>query len=328
MPQGTTDGSGLGFFEDNGGDPFPEPEAPEEVTDEPSSEVPEEPDATEEVAAEEEVKPDSVPEAEPGPVADASEETGSAEAEQPESAPEEAPKYAEFESVEALEQGYREAVAWNTRMAQAQSEDRRKVEELEAVIAQLVYDTNQRRASEDPEFAERWEAMQANQQLVDQQVSAQIDPLRQQLEIQQRQAELQAVVGQFLTKHEVAPGSAKDIELDRIVKNMDFDIGDPNALELAYAMSEDLNLRKVLTANKHWSETNEGLELAQAEAARLAAVAAPATTTTAPAPPPEVPHVETGSSGAPSAGAPGDRPKDAFDEALDLAKQEKESIFY
>jgi hypothetical protein len=324
MPEGTTNGSALGFFEDvDLGEDLAAPEEVEvETPDSPESEVPEEPNASEEVAAE--VEPGSILETEE-PAADDGEVTVPAEAGETEPVSEEPRAYAgKFESVEALEQGYEEVQSWNTRLAQQQAaadarqaDAERQIEELKAVVGQVAMEAQQRRAEEDPEYAEQLRQQQAAQQLIDQRVSAEVDPLKQQIELQKRQGELQAVVSNFMTAHQIVPGTPKDYELDGIVRAMNFDIGDPNALELAYEMSEDPHLKTVIVAQPHLVSTGEGIQLARTEAARLAAAEKPATTVTAPA---EIPHVETGASGAPSAGAPGPKPKDAFDVALEMAK--------
>ena len=342
--EGTTDGSALGFQFYDEQDPFGEAEAPE-VTDPSEAEVPEDPDAPEEVAAV--AEPAEVPEV-VEPATDEGEPSGSEEEpaepgseEEPPGAPEEPELYADvFPSVEALEKGYKELLAWNTRVAQENAKNTRSLSEVttrlaeqEKLQAQLVYDVNQRRAAEDPEFAERWAAMQAQQAQIDEQVKTQVGPIQAQLQAEQqareqmvRRSELLAVVNQFQAQHpDIIPNSPKDFELAQIVRDLSLDPGDPNALELAYAVSEDADLRVVLTANPSWAETQAGLTLAQAQATTLAAARATTATPSVPATPP--PHVETGASGAPTVGAPGTRPKDSFDEALEIAAKEKDSIF-
>lgn len=324
MAEGTPDGSAFGFYErySEGGEPTEEqadvfgeqpPETPA-VTDSSEPAEPEEPELGEEAG-----EPEGVP------PADAEEPSGSepeAGEEQPEGSPEEPQVYADaFKSVEALEAGYREAVAWNTRQAQEISALRQGLEDQQRMVAQLIMDQNQMRAANDPEFAEQWQVAQATQQAVE----AQVAPLRQQFEQQQRQNELLTVISGFRQAHpDVIPNSPADQEVANVVRALDLDIGDPNALELAYEAYKDPFLRTVLVANPNWVETEAGLARAQEEAAKLAGSHSP---TTGKQPRSKSPaHVETGSSGAPSAGAPG-RVPDEWDQVMELNGKEKKSIF-
>jgi len=311
------EGSVFGFFQRHTEDAEGEqPEvSDEEVTDSEESGEPEEPEGSEEVAAEQE------------PAADEPGEDGSAEeAEEPSAVPE-APDLAGFASVDALAKGYQEAVSWQTRQAQELAALRQETADMKAFQERLALDMAQRRAEEDPEFAAQWEAQQAAAKAVAEQVSAQVDPLKQQLEIEQRTRELSAVISGFQARHpEVVPNGPLDIQMNVLRQQLDLDVGNPDNLELLYEAAQDPHLAAAYVAVPNRVETAAG----RAEAKAMAATMKPQATgevAKAAAPPKPVPHVEVGNSGAPTAGPPGDRPKDLWDEVVDMASKEKKTVF-
>lgn len=106
-------------------------------------------------------------------------------------------------------------------------------------------------------------------------------------------------------------------------------LSDPSWYEVAYEVARDPELRKVIRANPHLSETDEGMELARDEAARRHAKAARAAQATqpqaaAPAPNPAAGvHVLTGPANTPAATTQAER--DAIDEILDLDRSARHS---
>lgn len=341
VAEGTpSNGSAFGFYEDAEAEDFlgagleEAPEAPEVPAPAEEAEVPEEPEPSAAGGPEEPGETPEAPEGEEGS-SGPSEEEG-----QPEGAKEEPTTYADgkFSSVGELEKGYSESVAWNTRLAQQVAQQnqaiadlQRTAQESQAFQAQLVYEMNRQRAEQDPEFAEQWAAQLASQKAFDERIAAEVDPIRQQLEADRAYNDLVAVVEGFRREHpEVTPNSPAEDAVAAVVKELSLDVGDPNALELAFQASQDPALRQVFNMNPALVETSAGIEMAVSLAEKFREPAGQPT----PAPQTDQPqaeepaHVETGPSGAPVAGAPGDRPKNAFSEVMALADAERDkSIF-
>ena len=120
---------------------------------------------------------------------------------------------------------------------------------------------------------------------------------------------------------------------------LELDVGDPNALELAYEVAKDPYLRVVLEANPKWVESQAGLDFAQVQALQLrqaylpSAGAAPEGT---PAPEPAgipagVPvegWVEPGRSGGPMTPTNEAQRGDEFDEVLALDDMARARPFF
>lgn len=319
---GTLAGSGLGIVPWETEDEEPE-EARSEDEAQAEAATPEQDDTAAEPSqpgeAEEVPEPDSVPEGEATEAQDR--------------------LYAgKFQTVEAIEDGYRNAEARLTQATQEAAETRRNFEALQAQFQQnqqlletLAPAIIQQQLEANPGLAEELQAALRQQQAAEQ---AQV-PLRQQIEaMQQERAQEQEdyakalVIARWRQEHpDVAPNSPADYALAQAAQALDLDISVVESLDLALDASRDPALMTVLRANPHWIEQEGGVEYAKAQA-RLISQGTPspapvqanqATTTTATSA-----YVETGGQGAPTSGAPGGG-KDEFDEAVAAYNQEKRS---
>lgn len=240
-----------------------------------------------------------------------------------------------FQTVEAIEDGYRNAEARLTQATQEAAQGRRDFEALQsqfqqqaALLESLAPMILQQQVEANPELAEELQAALRQQQAAEQAQA----PLRQQIEaMQQERAREQEdyakalVIARWRQEHpDVAPNSPADYALAQAAQTLDLDISVTESLDLALDASRDPALMTVLRANPHWIEQEGGVEYAKAQA-RLISQGTPspaptqATTTSA-----SSAYVETGGQGAPTSGAPGGG-KDEFDEAVAAYNQEKRS---
>lgn len=299
MPEGTPGGNVFGFFESNPLEGVEEPDEPtasqEETPEPPSAEAP---------SASEEGAPEETEEEEE------EEETGWWAGRYP--------------SREAFEEGYKQLQAAFTRVAQQNKELQERARQQEEFFAQLVPLLQGLLASQDPEFAERLQQVEAIGPLIERQ----LEPLRRQLAeaqtellVQRRIAEANEVVSGFFAAHpDVKPGSPEDKQMAAFLRRVGLEASNPEHLEVAYQAIKDPDLALVLAANPVWARSPEGLEFAKFQAAQIKRsergkrVASKASS-----------FVETGG-GAPVPTAPS--AKDEFDEALEAYRASKaKSVF-
>lgn len=239
----------------------------------------------------------------------------------------EAKKFADrYDSVEELEKGYKQLQGEYTRARQAEMAGGQRLaraEQLLRTIAQEVQAQRQQQqlaqAQEDPDYA-----AQLNQQAyIDQQVQARLAPLQQRQQAQAEQQQLVASIIAFRNAHQdIVPNSPEDVELNNVVEELELDKTNPEALEVGYEAFKNPELRRVLVANPHLVETEQGMEYARYQAKSLAQGSGAPVTGTAPttsqrAPQRKAPPMESGGSGTPPR-APEEKKGDEFDESLRL----------
>lgn len=126
---------------------------------------------------------------------------------------------------------------------------------------------------------------------------------------------------------EIAYVLAKNPALYDAVIELDLKPTEDN-LHLANECVSNPRLRKIFEAEPHLLETDAGVELAR-ERAQLPNIVASAQTRARPNPEAarRAAYVETGGTGAPVQGAPGNRPKDPMDEAIAAYHGRSRSVF-
>jgi hypothetical protein len=302
-----------GFWDDTETDPSLGPavvEAPEEQ--DPPAEVEE----TEPEAADTETLPwEAPPEETPEVAADA--ENAEAPAEEQPGTPEEEgttsdePRmYAgKFGTVEDLERGYAESTAWATRASQENGQLRTELANAVQLVQQMAPIVQQKLIEDNPELEDQFRVQEAVQQ--------QLRPMQERQQQEQAAAQmrqtLEHTVGQFRASHpDLVPNSPLDYAWAQTFQDLQLPPTHPVAQEIAYEATKDPGLKKVLKANPHWMQTQEGMEMARSEARRL--FPSPSRKPAQPRPAVQKAHVETGGTGAPADGAPSDA--DSMDRAI------------
>jgi hypothetical protein len=276
------------------------------------------------------------------------------ETEEPESSEEESEDEEEehlwagtFRAPEELENAYGEVRSAFTRVTQENAQLRGEIQHQQAQvaetqnqIAQIVQFLQADMAERDPDFAEEL----GRRLEIDNAVQQRVQPIQQQMEAQQvaqRQAQFDQAVQRsaaaFYAKHtEITPGSPDDVMLtqtvmDLVTAGVPVDITNPEHLEIGIAAMSNPQLAAQLKASAGQLNTANILPFV----ARLAPNGS-ATIQPAQEPPPsgQAPKgparrrmegfVETRSGGAPMDGAPGEQPRDEFDEAWDYWQQAKD----
>jgi hypothetical protein len=255
-----------------------------------------------------------------------------------------------FRTVGELEDGYKEVRSAFTRVAQEASTHQQRMEELQKLneeqqgqIDGILEFMQQQMAENDPEFAEELQRRLAMQE----ELQAQVQPLQEQLEqervarsqqqqVQQMQAQAAQVVAAFYDDHEdIQPGSPEDNALTRIYAQVDqglyegtggnvrLDPTNREHLELVYEISQNPQLgAEVLMSPLALKVPGGVARLRERAGATIAATEQPPRDngqgrSRGPVRRRVEGFVETGTGGAPGAGAPGEAPKDEFDEAWD-----------
>jgi hypothetical protein len=351
-------GSAFGFPEDTlppeeGADPLLEglaetPEAPE------APETPEEPEPAEPAAPAEpqETPPEPEQPAEP-PAPEAAEGAPEEEEEgEPEPAQPQRLYAGRYRSIEDFEAGYRHMQAKASRDAQRRQDAEDRLTQMQdalqraaPVIEQYLrdqqrqrlegydYEQDQQPQGLDPVAAQR-EAQRAAQE--------EIQRFRSEQERNEAIRQAERAVAEFQKEHpEVAPDSELDSQMAEVIESLNLEVN-PETLGIAFEAAQDSDLRTVLEAQPELVDNDAGLHYArmQASLAKMARGSTPQPqqqTQQAPqAPKTRSPqaeaarakaHVETGGTGKPPE-APGGRPKDEFDEVLELAQKEKKSAFF
>lgn len=232
-----------------------------------------------------------------------------------------------YQSVEQLEDGYKQLQRAFTDIAQTRQASDAEVAQLRAEQEQVRAYLLQQAAEADPELAERIQREQQLQQMVDQRVREQVEPLVQPIQqreaVQQVVAQAQSAIQGFYQRHGIQQGDERDVAALEVVKQTmsagyELDISNPQHLDWALDVVEGRQAAP------------PGIRVPQLAAAGAGPAPVPgATVAPAPAAPgtgtpaaPKAPvrrrvetHVETGGSGAPASAAPGG-PKDEFDEAV------------
>ena len=312
MAEGTPEeGSGFGWgVLDQGWTPDEEdPEAAPSQDDPEGSEEDEAPEVSEAEVPEE--APEETPEDEEPPE-EAPEPEAAAEAE--DTAPELERLYADkFTTVEALESGYREAAAWATRASMENAQLRQEHGRAMQLLQQMAPIVQQKLIEDNPELEEQFNIAQQ----VNQRVREQMEPLQARQAQQAMTAEIVSNVGAFRSRHpDVPPNSPADHRFAATLQDLQLPVGHPVAMEIAYEAMNDEGLHKVLKANPQLMQSPEGFEVAKAQAARFFPKQRQPVRPKAAV---QKAFVETGGTGAPMDGAPGERPdKDSFDKALDF----------
>lgn len=254
-------------------------------------------------------------------------------------------KYAEPEQLETayteITRAFTQATQENRQMRDREAAFQAQINELQQQLSTVVEVIQSDLAERDPDFAEQL----AERQRLAEAVAQQVGPLQEQLAQQQvaaRQAELDRAIAAsattFYNAHpEIAPGSREDAVLTETTRQLltagvPLDITNPDHLEVALAAAAEPQVVQTLIVNKDRITPQQiSFAASQIKAARGATIpqnpqGSPATGTR-----PKGParrrldaHLETGSGGAPMDGAPGESPKDEFDEAWDYWQQAKD----
>ncbi len=235
-----------------------------------------------------------------------------------------------FQTPDALEQAYQNLEREFTRRAQETAEIRTRQEQQDEIFQALMPMLIQQQVQENPELAEQLDFAQRVQPLIDQR----IEPVQQELSQAREQEDFLRTVADFRTRHpDVPPNSAQDYTLAQVVQELDLVKEDPEALEVAYEATMDPKLRFVLNASPHLAENDAGMQMARLQASQLQLPGQPA-----PAPQNgqaqggtvqpqrQVAFVETGPSGAPTQGAPGET--GGMPEVVALWRKERESPMF
>lgn len=263
---------------------------PEETTDTPEPEV----EAPEAEAGAPEVQATGEP-SDAAPPPPAEEETPSDEVEAPVEEEPQVPEFmasdrdlSKFKSVEALGEGYRNAILLHNRSAQRAREAEANAagwqETAEKALAMLQ--ARQTPAPDPsvlpPDIAQLAketgvdeDVLRVAQALVNRQSQSQTLAMQSeqvQREMAQRsqfaQQQLQATVQDFFTRHpEVTEGSDVDMKLGQTIAYFRLDPSLPDALEVAYELVSDPELEKLVRANPHWIDNDEGMAYAREQLA-------------------------------------------------------------
>lgn len=258
----------------------------EETTDEPTEDAVEaEPQAPEAEAAPEAPVEDAAPPAEEAaPAPDAEVETPPVEEVV-------VPEFitsdrdlSKFKSVEALGEGYKNAILLHNRSAQRAREAEENANEWRRVAEQATQMLDARRAPAQPtgelppdiaalakEAGVDEDTLRVAQALVARQGQEQSSAMNQaqmEREMEQRRqqaaAQLQATVSDFFSRHpEVDQGGEMDNKLGEVVGYFRLDPSMPDSLEAAYELARDPELDKYVRANPHLIDTDEGIAQAR-----------------------------------------------------------------
>ena len=253
-----------------------------------------------------------------------------------------------YQTVEELENGYKEIQGGFTRMAQEnrqfvqnQQIQETRLAELEALNQQMIEVLQAQMFENDPEAAEQFQREMQQRQAIDQQVQQQVQqavgPIQQQAVQQQVDQAAERSVMEFYQRRQIEQGSQEDIQATTAFRQLrsmgvPLDITNPDHIEAAYDAAQDPAFLNELIFNPQALQIPDGVaRLRQRAGGTIPAVAGAAPLgTPAPAQRQAVrrrveAHVETGSSGAPGGSAPGTKPADIdpFDEAMDYYKGQR-----
>lgn len=291
MADGTPDGSALGL---HSVEPPPD-SGPDPLVDEPSTQEQEAPSTTDRPWDRQE--PQAEQEVAPAPEGDGAERYG--------------------------EDAYKKLQAAWTRDRQALLSMEQRQTQTEQVLEAMAPYMREMLSSQDPAFAQQYQLSEELKPFVD----AQVQPIREQLEMQNQQMEAERVVTGFRSAHpDVAPGSQQDYEMSQVVQELGLRALNPESLEIGYEAWANPALRTVLRAVPTLIDTDEGMAYARLQAQQL--TGSPAGTPGQQQPRQAGPgaFVETGGSGAPVRAAPGQRAAhDEFDDAFDAWAKERQS---
>jgi hypothetical protein len=276
-------------------------------------------DFSDESLAEAPVAPDEEEEQPADPALDSVEEPAQEAQDEETEGEEEAELYAgKFQTPEALESAYMEVQAFANREVAARQRLEQQIAEQQRAL-QIMGPLVQRAvAAQDPEYAEQLAAQAALQRQLQPIVQQQVAPLQQQLAVEQARNAAMGTLQEFYATHpDVEPRSQADeavAQTLRSLKGGEVDSFNAWELEVAYEAAQDPALYSVLMTAPHLGNTLEGMQVARQMAGQQQVAERPSRQ------PKTVqrkgPHIETGGSGAPVQAAPGDRPADEFDEAL------------
>jgi hypothetical protein len=140
-------------------------------------------------------------------------------------------------------------------------------------------DPNVLRAAQEAGLPE--EALPVLTQLADQIAAQRVGEVRSELQVREAQTQQQAAassesaivdrtLADFFARHpDVVRGGEEDEAIGRVVFDLDLRLDDPEALDIALEVARDEDLHRVIVANPHFVDTDEGMDFARAQAAEL-----------------------------------------------------------
>lgn len=233
-----------------------------------------------------------------------------------------------YGTTEALEKGYSELQAEYTRDHQARLALEQRQQQVEAILQGLVPMLEQQLAQQDPEALEQYRAQQAIAEQARIVAEQQVAPIREEMEFQRQQSQVEQLVSQFRARHpDAGPGTQMDRAVVGATQELGLNAANLDSLEVAYEAVKDPWFKQVVKANPVLVESNEGIAYARIQARLLEGLAG----TGQPAPQRQASqgqpaYVETGEGGAPAKAA--STQYDEFDEALDAYNKERRSPLF
>jgi type II secretory pathway pseudopilin PulG len=264
---------------------------------------------------------------------------------------------AKYEDPQQLEQGYRELNARYTQLTQSQAERDRaaaqRINELEIGLQNALPYIQAGMAAQQgvgpggtptlrPEEVDFDDPEQLNTFLeakIAERMQPILNQMQQQSQAQQYQTAQQQYMGaaeqaitSFRTDHPDVAGTAVEDEMANIIQQFGLDLRDREQIDFAYSIWQNPAVGDAVRASPVRATSPQGrreaLMLAPQFAAPVNGGPAPTAGRGVKRARPVAAYVETGGTGAPVAGAPGERrEKDAFDEVLDLLDNSKPSVF-